>query len=140
MSHPLSTVIAGHRYQDAHRAIDWLERVFGFERHAVYLAPDGSVLHAQLTLGSGMIMLGSVRDDAYGKHFRSPAELGGLETRSQYIVVAEVEAAYARALDAGAEVVHPISTTDYGSTDFTVRDPEGFTWSAGSYDPWSHQS
>jgi uncharacterized glyoxalase superfamily protein PhnB len=136
MSHEHSTVIAGHRYRDAQAAIEWLVKVFGFEKHAVYTGPDGQVMHAQLTLGGGMVMLGSVRDDAYDKRFKTPSELGGIETRSQYIVVADAEAAYARAVDAGAEVISPLAETYYGSKDFTLRDPEGFTWGAGTYDPW----
>jgi uncharacterized glyoxalase superfamily protein PhnB len=137
MSHTLSSVIAGHRYRDARRAIAWLVRVLGFEQHALYESPGGLILHAQLTLGGGMIMLGSAREDEYGKRFRTPAELGGIETRSQYIVVADAEAAYARALEADAEIVMPLTKTEYGSMDFTIRDPEGYTWSVGTYDPWT---
>jgi uncharacterized glyoxalase superfamily protein PhnB len=140
MSHTHSSVIAGHRYRDAHAAIDWLVKVFGFHKQAIYEGPDGQVMHAQLTLGGGMVMLGSARDDEYSKRFRTPAELGGMETRSQYIVVADAEVAYARALDAGAEVIQPLTKRDYGGTDFTVRDPEGYTWSAGTYDPWASAS
>jgi uncharacterized glyoxalase superfamily protein PhnB len=137
MAQSNSTVIAGHRYHNAPAAIDWLVRVFGFERQTVYEMPDGSIAHAQLTLGNGMVMLGSARDDEYGKRFKTPAELGGIETRSQYIVVADADAAYARAVEAGAEILEPLHSTNYGSHDFTVRDPEGYTWSAGTYDPWT---
>ena len=48
------------RYKDAHGAISWLERAFGFTRQAVYPGPDGTVGHAELKLGSGAIMLGSL--------------------------------------------------------------------------------
>ncbi|MDR3793524.1 MAG: VOC family protein [Terracidiphilus sp.] len=140
MSHSHSTAIAGHRYHDAHGAIEWLVRVFGFERHAVYEAPNGSIAHAQLTLGNGMIMLGSARDDAYGKRFKTPRELDGVETRSQYILVADADAAFARATAAGAEVVRALYDTAYDSREFTVRDPEGYTWTAGTYDPWASQA
>jgi uncharacterized glyoxalase superfamily protein PhnB len=140
-SFPGATVIAGHRYRNAPAAIEWLCKVFGFERQAVYEGPDGTIAHAQLTLGSGMVMLGSARDDEYDKRFKTPAELGGIETRSQYLVVPDVDAAYARAVEAGAEVLKPLASTDYSSRDFTVRDPEGYTWSAGTYNPWaSHAS
>jgi uncharacterized glyoxalase superfamily protein PhnB len=140
MSHSHSTVIAGHRYRNAQAAIEWLEKVFGFARHAVYAAPDGTILHAELSLGGGMVMLGSARDDELGTRFKTPAELGGVETRSQYIVTADADIAFARAVAAGAEVLRPLSNTEYGSREFAVRDPEGYTWTAGSYDPWAPHS
>ena len=132
-----STVIPGHRYRDAHAAIDWLCNVIGFERKAVYEGPNGTIGHAELTLGSGMIMLGSGKDDEFGKGFKSPEELGGIETRSCYIVVLDADAAYARAVAAGAVVIRPLQDTPYGSREFAVKDPEGHSWSAGTYDPWA---
>ena len=134
--HTKSTVIPSFRYNDAKAAIEWLSNVFGFERHAVYETPDGLIGHAELTLNGGMIMLGSQRDDEHGKRFKSPNELGGVETRSSYLVVADADAAYARAQAAGATIIRPIQNTDYGSREFAVLDPEGHSWSAGTYDPW----
>src|SRR5208337_5667082 len=61
-----STVVPALRYNDAPAAIDWLCQVFGFERHAVHEGPDGTIAHAELALGGGMIMLGSTRNDTYG--------------------------------------------------------------------------
>ena len=72
-----STVIPGHRYRNAPAAIDWLCQVFGFERHAVYEGENGTIAHAELTLGNGMIMLGTGKDDEFGRGFKSPQELGG---------------------------------------------------------------
>lgn len=132
-----STIVPGHRYRNAPAAIDWLCKVFGFERHAVYEGENGSIAHAELTLGNGMIMLGSGKDDDYGRGFKSPSELNGIETRSCYIVVLDADAAYARAVDAGAEVIRPLQDTPYGSREFAVKDPEGHSWSAGTYDPWA---
>ena len=61
-----STMIPAIRYLDAPAAIEWLCRAFGFEKHAVYEDSAGGIAHAQLTFGSGMIMVGSLRDDAWG--------------------------------------------------------------------------
>ena len=132
-----STVIPALRYRNAPAAIDWLCQVFGFTRHAVYGGEDGTIGHAELSLGGGMIMLGSQKDDDFGRSFKSPADLGGIETRSAYIVVADADAVYARALAAGAAIVRPLQDTPYGSREFAVKDPEGHTWSAGTYDPWA---
>ena len=131
-----STIMPTLRYKDAPAAIDWLCQVFGFARHAVYAQPDGSIGHAELTLGGGMIMLGSEKNDEYGRGFKSPAELG-VETRSAYIVVTDADSVYARAQAAGGTVVRPLKETDYGSREFTVKDPEGHSWSVGTYDPWA---
>ena len=132
-----STIVPGHRYRNAAAAIDWLSKVFGFERHAVYEGENGSIGHAELTLGNGMIMLGSGKDDEFGPGFKPPEDLGGVETRSCYIVVPDADAAYARAVAAGAKVIRPLQDTPYGSREFTVKDPEGHSWSAGTYDPWA---
>lgn len=137
MSDLHSTVIPGHRYRNAQAAIEWLEKVFSFERHAVYEGPNGTIAHAELTLGNGMIMLGSGKDDEYGRGFKSPEELGGIETRSLYIVVPDADAAHARAVAAGATIIRPLQDTPYGSREFSVKDPEGHSWSVGTYDPWA---
>jgi len=134
-----SSVMPALRYRNAPAAIDWLCDVFGFARHAVHTMPDGSIAHAELTLGGGMIMLGSARDDEYGRGFKSPGELGGVETRSSYIVTQDVDSVYAKARAAGAVVVRPLKDTGYGSREFTVKDPEGHSWSVGTYDPWVQQ-
>ena len=132
-----STVIPAMRYADAPAAIEWLEKVFGFERKAVHEGPNGTIAHAELTLGGGMIMLGTGKDDEFGSGFTSPANLGGKESRSVYIVVPDADAAYARAVAAGAVIVRPIQDTPYGSREFSLRDPEGHSWSVGTYDPWA---
>jgi hypothetical protein len=66
---------------------------------------NGTIAHAELTLGGGMIMLGSQKDDEYSRSFKTPEELGGIETHSVYLVVADADAAYARAVAAGAVVI-----------------------------------
>jgi uncharacterized glyoxalase superfamily protein PhnB len=132
-----STVMPALRYRNAPGAIDWLCQVFGFERHALYANPDGTVAHAELTLNGGMIMLGSAKEDEHAQRFRSPDELNGVETRGVYIVVADADQVHARAVAAGATIVRPLQNTDYGSREFAVKDPEGHSWSAGTYDPWA---
>jgi uncharacterized glyoxalase superfamily protein PhnB len=136
MSATPSTIIPALRYKDAPAAIEWLCNVLGCTKHAVYANPDGAIAHAELALGGGMIMLGSMKDDSYGKNFKSPDELDGVETRTCYVVAEDVDAVYARAQAAGATIPRPIEDMDYGSREFTVKDPEGHSWSVGTYDPW----
>ena len=140
MSEIRSTVLPTLRYRNAPAAIDWLCQVLGFARHAVYPGPDNTVGHAQLTLGGGMIMLGSYKEDAYGSGFKSPEDLGGFETRSAYLIVPDADAVYARAKAADGTIVREIQNTDYGSREFTVKDIEGHSWSVGTYNPWAVQS
>jgi uncharacterized glyoxalase superfamily protein PhnB len=136
MSETRGNIIPAHRYRNAPAAIDWLCAVLGFTRHAVYQGENGTIAHAELSLGNGMIMLGSCKDDEYGRGYKPPMELGGVETRSLYIVVPDADAAHARAVAAGAIVVRPLQDTPYGSREFAVKDPEGHTWALGTYDPW----
>jgi uncharacterized glyoxalase superfamily protein PhnB len=132
-------VIPGFRYRNAPAAIDWLSNVFGFERHAVYEGEPGTIAHAELTLGNSVIMLGSAKDDEFNRTFKSPDELGGVETCILYVVVPNADAAYARAVAAGANVIRPLQDTPHGSREFGVKDPEGHSWFAGTYDPWGKQ-
>ena len=135
-----STVIPALRYRDAPAAIEWLCTVLGFQRKAVYDGPNGTIGHAELTLNGGMIMLGSAKDDEHAERFKSPDQIDGVETRGAYIVVDDADAAHARAMAAGAPIIRPLQDTPYGSREFALRDPEGHSWSVGTYDPWAAQS
>jgi uncharacterized glyoxalase superfamily protein PhnB len=137
MSESRSTVIPALRYRNAPAAIDWFCQVFGFERKAVYEGPNGTIGHAELTLNGGMIMLGSAREDEFARSYTPPDDLGGAETRGAYIVVADADAAHARAVAAGARIIRPLQDTPYGSREFAVKDPEGHSWGVGTYDPWA---
>ena len=131
-----ATIIPALRYRDAAAAIEWLCKAFGFEKQAVYAGQGGVIEHAQLTFGNGMIMLGSERDNEYGRLLKPAREVGAV-TQSVYVFVDDADAHYARAKAAGAEIVVDIKTQDYGGRDYTCRDPEGNVWSFGTYDPWS---
>jgi uncharacterized glyoxalase superfamily protein PhnB len=131
-----STVICSMRYRNAPAAIEWLCSVLGFARHAVYPGANGTIEHAELTLGGGMIMLGSTKQDEFGRLMKQPDEIGGAETRSLCLVVSDADEVYQRAKAAGAEMVMDIRDPSYGGREFTCRDPEGRMWSVGTYDPW----
>ena len=131
-----ANVIPTMRYQDAPKAIDWLCNAFGFEKHLVVPDESGGIAHAQLTFGNGMIMLGSARDDEFGKLQKTPKAVGGVGTQSAYVIVADADSHYARAVAAGATVVYAIRDEDYGGRGYSCRDPEGHLWNFGTYDPW----
>ena len=115
-----ATIIPSIRYRDEPAAIEWLCRAFGFEKHLIVPNDDGTIAHAQLTFGNGMVMIGSLPETEF----------------TTYVVVADADAVYARAKAAGATIVREIRDEDYGGRGFTCRDLDGHLWSFGTYDPW----
>jgi uncharacterized glyoxalase superfamily protein PhnB len=135
-----ATVIPCLRYRNAPAAIEWLCQTFGFEQQLVVPNQDGTIAHAQLSFGNGMIMLGSVLDTEFGRLMKQPDEIGGAETQSAYVVVANADELYECAKSAGAEIVIEIKDEDYGGRDFSCRDLEGHLWNFGTYDPFESES
>jgi uncharacterized glyoxalase superfamily protein PhnB len=132
-----ATIIPAMRYRDALAAIEWLVRAFGFEKNAVYMGEGDLVMHAQLTFGNGMVMLGSAQNGGDYSHLMAqPDEIGMRETQSACLIVRDADAVYATAKAAGAVMVMDIADASYGGRGFTCRDPEGHLWSIGTYDPW----
>ena len=132
-----STVIPGMRYHDCLGAIEWLCKALGFEKHAVYMGEGTSVMHAELVFGNGMIMLGSASNRSdYSKYTAMPEELGGREIRSISLMVSDCDAVYAQAKAADAEMVLDLEEKGYGGKALTCRDPEGYLWNVGTYNPW----
>ena len=129
-------IIPALRYRDAPAAVEWLCRAFGFARHLVVPDGFGGIVHAQLTLGNGMVMLGSARDG--GEHdglLKTPVDAGA-NTQAPYIFISDIDDHYRQARRAGAEIVYEIADQDYGGRLYTARDPEGYLWNFGSYNPW----
>jgi len=115
------------RARDARALISFLVEAFGFEETAVYGDGD-SITHAELSWPpGGGIMLGSARDPADDEWALAPGGSGA------YAVTDEPDAVFARAVARGAVVLTEPHDTDYGSREFSVRDPEGNRWSFGSY-------
>ena len=133
-----ATVIPCLRYRDAPKAIEWLSSTFGFEQQLVVPNEDGSIAHAQLSFGNGMVMLGSVStvETEFGHLTKQPDEVGGMETQSPYLIVSDADAVYQRAKNAGAKIEIEIKDEDYGGRGFSCRDLEGHLWNVGTYDPW----
>ncbi|MFG2975069.1 VOC family protein [Streptomyces sp. NPDC048331] len=117
-------------YRDAKAAIKLLTEAFGFSQVAVYEGEDGSVTHAELAYGNGMVMLGSSgRGGAFDKAMEGAGPSG------VYVVVDDVDAHHRRAVEHGAEIVMEPTDQDYGSRDYMARDAEGNVWSFGTYAP-----
>lgn len=120
------------RYRDASAAVDFLATAFGFERRMVTPGPDGTIVHAELGLGPGTIMLGPAGGAETSGEL--PSETRAV-AQGPYVYVADVEAHHARAKAAGAEIAQALYDTDYNSREYAARDPEGLVWSFGTYLP-----
>lgn len=117
-------------YEDAKAAIRTLKDAFGFTEVSVYENEDGSVAHAELAYGNGMVMLATrKREGVYAKAMEGGGPTG------VYVVVEDVDAHHARAAAQGMEILMPPTDQDYGSRDYMARDPEGNVWSFGTYAP-----
>jgi len=136
----VATMIPAVRYEDADAAVDWLYRAFGFVPHAVYRDDGGKVVHAELSFGHGMMMLGPNVKSEFGRLMTLPNSVGGLSTQATYVIVDDADAHHARAVAAGATIVIPLKDEDYGGRGYSCRDPEGHIWSFGTYDPWAQAS
>lgn len=128
-------------YKDAPAAIDFLCRAFGFDRQAVYADDkDSSIVHhAQLVRDGCMIMLSTFGGESEFRRRTSPlhpSDAGG-NTQAPYLLIDDVDAHAEQARAAGAEIVMEPEDQDYGGRNYVARDPEGYIWSFGSYDPWA---
>lgn len=132
-----ATIIPCLRYRNAAVAIEWLCDTFGFVRHLVVPHPDGTIAHAQLSFGNGMIMVGTVAPNEFGRLMKQPDEIGGCETQSPYVIVTDADAIYVLAKEAGAMIVNEIKDEGYGGRVFSCLDLEGHLWNFGTYDPWA---
>ena len=129
-------IIPAMRYKDAKAAINWLCNTFGFERHLIIEGENDNVEHAQLVLGDCMIMLSSMNDNEYGKYFKTPDSIQGVNTQALYIVIDQIDEHYGKVVAEKAEILIPLKEEDYGGKSFTCRDIEGHIWNFGSYNPW----
>lgn len=123
-------------YDDAAGAIDWLCRCFGFEVRLKVEGEGGRIEHSELVLGGGLVMVGSAGGKAERQPplpCKSPRALGGANTQALAVFVDDADAHCAKARAAGATIVEPPTTHDYGEgywADRTYRavDLEGHTW------------
>lgn len=117
-------------YDDAPAAIAFLSDAFGFVPTLVVTNPaDGTVVeHAELLWpeGGGVMLGSSGRPD-------SPFSRLPVRAASIYVVTDDPHGIHTRAVAAGATLVKGMTEEDYGSTGFTVADPEGNLWSFGTY-------
>ncbi|WCL53683.1 VOC family protein [Gimibacter soli] len=123
-------------YEDAPIMIDWLMKAFDFKlKIRVEGETPGVIMHAELTYGEAIIMVGShskLVGERFGTSYLSPREAGGC-TQSLMLYVPDIEAHHATAKAAGANILAEPAISDYGpeywsDKAYGVLDPEGHLW------------
>ena len=112
-------------YRDPWVALDWLEKVFGFERSMVISDKDGRLGHAEMRFGDGYLMVGS----EWADFVASPASVGGKNTQSIHVQLQDgIDAHCERARAAGAAILMEPADQFYGDRTYRARDLEGHVW------------
>ena len=115
--------------RDAAKAIDFYKKAFGAEQIVSMPGPGGKVMHAELRIGDSVVMLA---DEMPEMGSRSPATFGGSPV-SFYVYLDKVDAAWKRAVDAGAKVVRPLTDMFWGDRTGLLEDPFGHRWSLAQH-------
>ncbi len=114
----------------AAQAIDFYKRAFGAQEVERMTGPDGkSVMHAEIRIGDSVVMLS---DESPQSGTRSPQALGGT-TGSIFLYVPDVDAAFKRAIDAGAKPVMPPADMFWGDRFGKLVDPFGHHWGMATH-------
>jgi uncharacterized glyoxalase superfamily protein PhnB len=108
--------------EDFAQALDFLERAFGLRERMRTTGPGGDILHAEVELEDGVVMLGRP-----GPAYRSPRRLGQA-TQSLYVYVDGVDAHFHRAREAGARLLEEPEQQFCGDLRYGAEDPEGHPW------------
>ena len=108
----------------AAQAIDFYKKALGAEERMRFPTPDGSIMHAELKIGDSIIMLADEMPDQGG---RGPKSIGGTPV-SFFVYGENVDAAWKRAVDAGAKPVVPLADQFWGDRTGCLEDPFGHRW------------
>ncbi|MBX2897969.1 MAG: VOC family protein [Cyclobacteriaceae bacterium] len=135
MSRNSPTITPGLLYHNASEMIEWLCLTFGFHKKLVIPDNNGKILHAHLVFNNGGIMLSSAENYNHPHLCKSPKQTGA-STVEIIVVVNNIDEHYNFAKRNGANIVIPLEDKPYGGKGYSAKDPEGYTWAFGSYDPW----
>ena len=123
----LHTVTPRLVVRDGAAAIDFYREAFGaVELGDRFSGPGGELIHAEIRIGDSVLAITDEGGD--GAPARSPESVGGVVTTIMITYWADVDAAWGRAIEAGAEVVYPLADQFYGERGGRLRDPFGQQW------------
>jgi PhnB protein len=114
-----SLMVAG-----AAKAIDFYKKALGAEELMRFAGPDGKLMHAEIKIGDSVVMLG---DEMPEQGARGPKSIGGTPV-SFFIYSENVDAAWKRAVDAGAKPIMPLIDQFWGDRAGCLEDPFGHHW------------
>lgn len=116
--------VVPHIYvESAAAAIEFYTRSFGAVELFRVAHPDGRILHAELSIGGSLVMIGDPAAAIYGE----PRKLGGC-TAGLHLFVDDNARVLHHAVEAGAEEIQPPTDMFYGASSATLRDPFGHVW------------
>lgn len=110
-------------------SIEFYKRAFAAQEICCMNTPDGRIMHAEIKVGDSRIML---NDEMPDMGCLSPASVGG-PTSSLYLYVPDVDAAFQRAVAAGAKVLMPVTDMFWGDRFGQVEDPSGHRWGLATH-------
>jgi PhnB protein len=111
-------------YEDVGAATDWLVNAFQFTERMRLPGPTGKIVHSELELGDGVVMLGAAGERPESK---TPLRLGGV-SHTVYVYVEDVDKHFERAKSAGAVVIQEPETMFWGDRTYVAEDREGHRW------------
>lgn len=114
---------------DAERAIEFYTKAFGAESRGAMKGPDGKIMHAELKIGDSIVMLA----DEFPDFGALAPESGGSTSMGLHIYVDNVDAAFERAVKAGAQVEMPVMDQFWGDRYGRLKDPFGHKWSIATH-------
>jgi uncharacterized glyoxalase superfamily protein PhnB len=115
-------------YRDPKAAFRWLEDAFGFEPTMAILDKEGNLVHSEMRLNDGLIMVGS----EWSPMHKSPRSIDGFNTQTVHIQLKDdIDAHCERARKAGAVISQEPETQFYGDRTYRAVDPEGHIWTFG---------
>ena len=109
-------------YEDVAGMLDWLARSFGFRERMRIPGPEGKIMHAEMQLADGVVMMGCP-----GPDYRNPKHLGAV-THNLYVYVDDLDRHFESAKRAGAKILEPPADQFYGDRRYGAEDPEGHHW------------
>jgi uncharacterized glyoxalase superfamily protein PhnB len=115
--------------KDGAKAIDFYKKAFGAEERGRMAGPDGRLMHAELKIGDSIVMLADEYPEMGGK---SPATLSGTPV-TLHLYVTDADAAFKKAVAAGAKATMPIADMFWGDRYGRVTDPFGHEWSIATH-------
>jgi uncharacterized glyoxalase superfamily protein PhnB len=117
--------IASLAYKDGRGALRWLRDAFGFEPSEVLTDAEGNIVHAEMTHGDGVVMIGP--ESADWAH--SPVSMGGKSTQRIHVrIESGIDEHCARSRQAGAKIVKEPEDQFYGDRSYVATDLEGHYW------------